>query len=268
MDLYTYRDYKVYLRDWVASRPRAGHGVRSVLAKAMNCQTAYFSRVLNGDAHLSLEQAAEANRVIGHNKDESNFFFLLVSLARAGTAVVRKHFADQIEELARKKLTVTSRVAVKEGLSQSDQAIYYQHWYYAAIHVLISVSKMQTTDALAQYLKLPLEKVATVLDFLISVGLAKYEKGRYRVGANRIHLPNHSPFIAKHHTNWRIRAIHSLEREWSEDNLHYSSVVSCSAKDAVVIKSQILATIEKIRDTVKKSGEEVVLCYCLDLFEV
>ena len=45
-----------------------------------------------------------------------------------------------------------------------------------------------------------------------------------------IFLGNDSPLTPKVHANWRVRSIDSLERE-TQQELHYSSVVSLSASD-------------------------------------
>jgi len=45
----------------------------------------------------------------------------------------------------------------------------------------------------------------------LGTGLAEEKEGRFKIGNSRIHLPSNSPLISKHHTNWRVKAIQTLE---------------------------------------------------------
>jgi hypothetical protein len=82
-----------------------------------------------------------------------------------------------------------------------------------------------------------------------------------------IHLGTDSPLLAKHHSNWRVKAIQSLDHAHPE-NLNYSSVVSIAHRDAQEVRNILLQAIEKIRAVVRPSTEEGVYCYCLDLFKI
>ena len=96
--IFEYTDYKAFLESWIASRPQGGRGIKSKMAQAMRCQLAYLSQVLNGPAHLSLEQAEALNGILDHSHEEGDFFLLLLQRARAGTPGLRKHFAQFVGE--------------------------------------------------------------------------------------------------------------------------------------------------------------------------
>jgi hypothetical protein len=93
------------------------------------------------------------------------------------------------------------------------------------------------------------------------------KKGRFVSGPVSIHLGNNSPMISRLHSNWRMQAIQSLERERPEE-LHYSSAVTVSRKHVPEIRKALVAAIEEVRAIVKPSPEECLYCYSLDLFEV
>src|SRR5687768_11246698 len=95
--VFDYRDYKKYLNDFIKNQASGGHGYRSKIAEALRCHITYISQVLNKDAHFSLEQADELNSFLGHTKDESHYFLLLVQVARAGTHSLRSKFQEQID---------------------------------------------------------------------------------------------------------------------------------------------------------------------------
>ncbi|HLE01689.1 MAG TPA: DUF4423 domain-containing protein [Bdellovibrionota bacterium] len=117
-------------------------------------------------------------------------------------------------------------------------------------------------------MKLSIPQIQGILDLLVRCGLAVQEEGRYRTGTVSIHLGEGSPMLSKHHTNWRMRAIHDLDNGRPEGHLHYSSVVSIAREDVPKAREILLGAIEEIRRVVKDSKENSVYAYCLDLFEV
>lgn len=85
-----------------------------------------------------------------------------------------------------------------------------------------------------------------------------------------MHIGSDSPFIAKHHTNWRLKALTDLERMNNrKTTAHYSSVITVSAEDATKIESLILECTDKVKAVVRDSEEpSELLCFSLDLFPV
>jgi uncharacterized protein (TIGR02147 family) len=268
--IFNYREYKKYLNETISRRPRGGRGVRSEMAAALGCKTAYISQVLGGPANLSLEQADFLNRYLAHSREESAFLLLLVQHERAGTPSLRTYFHEQIEATVARRLVLKDRLDVKKTLDRSDQAIYYSAWYYSAVHVLLTLPGMRDRDSIARHLGLPAEMVGQVIDFLVSVGLATVGDDGLRVGTTRIHLESDSPMISKHHSNWRIQAIRALESATRkrDHDLHYSSVISISEADRVRIKSLLVSEIERIKEVVRTSPEEGLHCLSLDFFEL
>lgn len=82
-----------------------------------------------------------------------------------------------------------------------------------------------------------------------------------------MHLHSVSPLVAKHHTNWRMRAIASLDADPGQD-LHYSSVISVGEKDISKLQAILIEAIEKARALVRDSPEEAGVCYSLDAFRL
>jgi uncharacterized protein (TIGR02147 family) len=267
-DIFDYDDYKKYLHGLFQSQPSQGHGFRSRLAEAAGCRVSYVSQVLNQDANFSLEQAENLNSLLEHNSEESDFFLLLVQYGRAGSHALRARLKEQILRFRQKRLVLKDRVDIKASLSVVDQMTYYSAWYYAAIHMLVMVPEYRTREAISRYLKLTLEKVSETLKFLTSVGLVKNEGGKYSPGVSRIFLGNDSPMITRHHTNWRMRAIDSLDRDLKND-LHLSTVLSLSHEDAIHLKEFLVKSIQKAREIAASSSkDQEVQCLCVDLFKV
>ena len=263
--LFEYSAYKTYLRDLIENQPKKGRGIRLKLAQAVGCQQTYISQILNGHVDLNLEQAGKVNRFFGHSKEESHFFMLLVQWARSGDQETRKYFQEQIDSERTQRLMIKNRLGLAPGLSYSDQVTYYSAWYYSAVHILLTLPDFRTKQTISSQLGLSISKTNEILDFLVSTGLADQRGDQYFTGQAQIHLGNDSKLIVRHHTNWRLRAMHSLDQEKKED-LHYSGVFSLAASDVTKIKSMVVRYVEEIVSVVKTSKEEKLAAFCVDFF--
>lgn len=268
-NVFDYKDYKSYLETFIKSQPKAGRGVRMALAHHISCPVSHISQILNGKSHLSLEQAESVNEFLGHTQEEAQFFFLLVHLSRAGTVALKKRLNQQIQQVLEKRLILKERLGVKQSLSKEDQLVFYSSWVYGAIHVMLTIPEFQSKESIGKYLGLSLKRTAEILDFLKSVGLAvQKENGRFDIGTSRIHLGSDSPFISKLHTNWRMKAIQSLENENANDDLHYSSAISISNADIQIIKSHLIKCIEEIKLIIRDSPAEGAHSFNIDFFKL
>ena len=267
-DIFDYNDYKSYLEAYISAQPKAGRGLRLQLAEHIGVPVSHISQVLNGKSHLSLEQAEGVNEFLGHTDDEAQFFFLLIQLSRAGTQALKKRLKNQIQQIVEKRLILKDRLGIK-SLSKEDQMEFYSSWMYAAIHVMLTIPEYQTKEAISQYLGISLKRTAEILQFLTTLGLAiQKDKGRYDVGTARIHLGSDSPLISKLHTNWRMKAIESLDKEDTTADLHYSSAITISEADVTRIKSMLVKYIEETKQVVRESPAEGVHCFSMDFFRI
>lgn len=264
--VYDYRDYRRFLTESLGGKGRRT-GQRGALARALGCQTAFLSQVLNGVANLTLEQAFKVNSHLGHDPQAAEFFLLLVQKERSGSVELKAYFQEKLAALLAKRSDIKSRIVKNKAISDADLAFYYSHWYVSAIHVALSIANLQTAVELAAYFKLDDGVVRQTLEFLVSTGLAIETRGRYTIGPSHVHLPNESPFIKQLHANWRLRALQSMEHRRDED-LHYSVTYSLSREDATKVRAQILDMIEKNMNVVRPSKEEVLFCNSIDFFEL
>jgi uncharacterized protein (TIGR02147 family) len=268
-DIFDYRDYKAYVRAMISSQSKGGRGIRMALAKAMGSPVSHISQVLGGSSHFSMEQAEAVNGYFGHTEEEAGFFLLLLQLSRAGTPALKKRLQNQIQQIIEKRLVLKDRLGVKSSITSEDQTTFYSSWLYGAIHVMLSIKKFQSKEAISSYLGISLKRTAEILEFLVSIGLAvQKEPGRFEIGTSRIHLGNDSPMISKFHTNWRMQAVRSLEKENFKNDLHYSSVVTVSDSDVVKIKSILVKNIDEIKSIIRESPEEGVHCFSIDFFQL
>lgn len=244
-----------------------GKGQKAALARAMNCQAAYLSRVFAGLAELSLEQIESATRHFNLNPVESAFLIATLGEERAGTPELRFYWRKQKKEILAARLELKNRVELKGPLQEKDKYNYYSAWHITAVHAATNIEGLNTPEALAKHLALSTEVVREDLDFLCAVGLVQNKDGKYRRGDLAIHLEKDSPVARVHHLNWKIKSMEAINQPKSSD-LHYSSVISVSRSDLQELKEHMLKAIEKIRRTVKESKDETVACYSMEIFEI
>ena len=237
--VYDFTNYKQYLRREILSRPRKGRGMKSALAQAASCQSAYFSRILADQAELSLEQADAISVYLGHSEPETHYFLLCVQLARAGTERLRASFRKQLEGAS-----VLKREDLKRAIQSPKRRCRLRtrppttappgFLHRRRAYVRVRCRRLPRARAMAAHLGVSTKRISEITEFLQGCGMLRHEGGRYRLGNARVHLGADSPLISKHHANWRIQAIRSLlDRDAHEaegGDLHYTSIVSLSTR--------------------------------------
>lgn len=265
--IFEYDNYKNYINGRIDNSPAKGRGLKLKLAEFLNCQTAFISQVLKGEPNFSLEHAVKLNSFFDHTKEESRFFLLLLQLERAGSLELQGFFKSEIKETLEKRSDLKYRFDIKHSLKKVDQQVYYSSWMYSCIHMMIAIPEFQTPQAISRHLNIPREKTIEVITFLEETGLVEKKGAHYEIGVTKIHLAKDSPQIQRHHTNWRMQAIRSIELNDSHD-LHYSTVVSMAKADVPRIKETLIKAIEECRGVIRDSNEEKIQGICIDFFSV
>jgi uncharacterized protein (TIGR02147 family) len=258
-------DYRAYLLEALEQRAAGKRGERNRLSNFLGCQPAFVSQVLHSRAHFNLEHGAAINRYLHHNRDESHYFLLLLQKTRAATNELRSYFDAQLLEILRQRLILKQRFRVEDALSLEDKSTYYSSWIFGAVRVLLTVPGFRTREKIAERLRIPVSKANSALEFLSSRGLVAEEGGEFVATQLAMHLGNDSSMVAKHHNNWRNRAVASLDLEGERD-LHYSSVVSLSLEDALKIKKMMIDHLERVRSVVRDSPAEDIFSIGIDFF--
>lgn len=266
-NIFDFEEYKPYLEAVIQAQPLQGHGYRAKLADGIGCQRAFVSQVLQGNSHFNLEHADRVNQFLEHSEAEADFFLLLVQKARAGTPSLEKQFARQVRKVREARLVLKNRMAHETEFSSEDKQRYYSSWQYGAVRIAASVPELRTREAMAKRLRIPLARLDQILEFLVHCGFLRLEGDTYHDLANHMHLGNDSALIAKHHTNWRLRAMQSLDQDGAND-LHYSTVMSISKEDANHFKKYCVEFLDSLQPKISRSKEETVCALGLDWYEL
>jgi uncharacterized protein (TIGR02147 family) len=268
MTVFQYEDYKAYLQAIETQRSHVQRGFRSRIASTINCQNAYVSRVLNGDAHFSLEQGMALSQFLELNKLEKKYFLGLIEFARAGTPDLKSYFKDNLDQLREKNLDMKARLKDVHTMSPEAQTRFYSHWLYGAIHLLPTLKSYTDISAIARALQISPDAAREIVLFLISCGLIEEQRGKLKPGPTQLHLEKNSPYINQHHTNWRIAALHSLVEKTPETDIHYSTVSTLSVADAKKLRRDFFQLIESYVATVRESPEQTLMGFNLDFYSL
>ena len=266
MSIYEFPDFRLFLRSWIAAQPKRGHGQGSRIAKALGVSTTMVSQVLGGAKPLSPELAVELCRYLSLDERETDCFFLLVELDRAGTAGLRSRLEAKLAEAHRRARSVAGRIRRDRELDDAAQSVYYSDWTYTGVRNLLAVPGFDTVDAIAARLMVPRAAVAGAVEFLLAHGLAVREAGKLAHGPAWTHVEAGSPFAAVHHRNWRARASERLAGA-PEQSLHFTSPMSLSEEAAEEVRGRLLALVERVQKAVRPSASETVRCLNIDWFE-
>ena len=267
ISVFEFRDYKRYLKTLLTKIPGLKHGGRLRFAEAMGCQAGYVTQVLNGSAHLSLEQAEALSRYLILDRRELGYFLLLVNHARSSTPTLREYYTAQLESLSVERLSIKDRIKPSEILSATDQATYYSSWHYAVVHMLATLEDFPSREEVAARLGIAAERVVEIQNFLESAGLIARAKDRFRATEKRVFIDKHSLFNYRHHANFRQLAMRKLD-ELGGDDFHYSGVHTLSLDDRKKVVEFIRDLILKSRELIKASPEEAAFGFNIDFFEI
>ena len=264
--IFEFDDYRRYLRAYIAAKPKRGFGEAKKIAENLSVSSTFFSQVLSGLKQLSLEQANQMSEYLALNDLESEYFYYLVSLDRAGTVKLRKFCEKKLRELKEISLKVSKRVEFKKELSDEEKSIFYSNSLYAAVSLFTSIrEKGVTLDEVQARFDLSRKRAADVMNFCLETGLCIEAGGRYTMGTQSTHVESGSPHLIKHHTNWRLRAIQAAEN-LSEQELMYTVTVSLSRSDFDKLREDMVQTIKRFLETVYPSPAEDIACFNMDWF--
>ena len=260
MTNFNYTDYKEFLKE------RIEKGTQKRFASFLNCQPAFLSQVLRSKPHLSLEQGISATDYFQMNTAESEYFMLALQLGRSGTVRLKNFFKSRMEQLRETNTRVDSKIGSFERLDDLSKATFYSSWKFALVHVILSLPSANQMESIKLKTGLSEKEIHKTLDFLKQVGLIEKHVGKWRPTKKRIHLSPEDVLVGTHHKNFRSLTIHELE-DPKRDNLHYSSAMALSLKDAEKVKALLLEAIAKTEAILKPSNEEVLRTFSLDFYE-
>lgn len=266
MTVFEYKNYHKFLQDWFENMPKRGYGQAAKLAQAMEVNPAIITQVFKGEKDFTQEQASDFCDYVGFTDLESDYFLLMVQLARASSRGLKHKLERQINEVLSKTKDAKERLPNAHAeLSEEAKSIFYSQWYFSGIRMLTSIKEFQTIEAIAEKTQLPRATVKRVVDFLLLQNLCIEKNDKILMGPQSTHISKNSPLVSRHHINWRLRACEQVEANRS-DELFFTSPLSIATSDIAKVQSILHESIDKIFAVVNPSKEEEVACLNIDWF--
>jgi len=265
-ELFEIDDYKLLVRQLLRQMPKNGYGQLRKIAAHLGVNSVIISQVFNGDRHLTQEQALDLAAYLGFTDLETQYFLLLVLIARAGHHRLKAHYKRQLESVREKSRDLKSRLPQDKTLDDNAKAQFYSEWYYSAVRLTSSIDGLDSIDAISDYLRLPRATVKRTAEFLLEHGLCRETNGKLGLGPSLTHLEASSPMASRSQTNWRLRALQNLEPA-RETELFYSAPMVLSHEDCAWVRARIVELISTVLERVKASDCERLACLNIDWFD-
>lgn len=267
MSIYETTDYKTFLKESIRLLPQNGRGEVGRMANRLRVNSTLISQVLHGNKNFTLEQAYELAEYLGLSRHESLYFLEMVELARAGTAKLRAFRQARLEELRKEALSLSHRVEKDRTLNETEKAIFYSSHIYSAIRLETSLGNGSTLDSISRRFNVSRARASEILQFLVEANLCVKEGDKFRVGPQRTHLESSSPFVARHHLNWRLEGMKRAER-LTEEELMFTAPFTISPEDFLSIRERLVGLIKEVADKVQGTSPQFTACLNMDLFKL
>lgn len=263
MEFKEFSNYRTFIREYLNKRAPKGRGEIVKLAEFVRVHPTFVSKVLAGSKEFNMEQSFAVANFLELTTMERKYFLLLVQKDRAGTKELRDYYKSELEEIKKSLLMVSNRLKEHRSLSEEDRAIFYSSWLYLGVQLYCSIGSGKKLEDVCAYFSMGRQKALGILTFLNNKNLVIEEKGRYRLGTQHTHLPSDSPFIIRHHMNWRTKGLQGHESLSSEE-LAFTAPMSIAKKDFDVIREKVMTCIKESIDVAKASEAEEVAFLNID----
>ncbi len=264
--IYDFINYREYLQKWIEDLGPRGYGVKGRIAAALNISSSLVSQIFKAEKTLTPDQASDLCDFMGLVETEADYFHLLLDFDRASSHKFKEKLKKKIIQRQEHSRKISQRVPKNRVLSDEDKAIYYSSWLYTGMRNLTAVPGMDHAESIAKHLNIEVSLIHRILRFLLDKGMCKEENGKITYGPSYIYIDKDSPFINKHHQNWRFQAIQNMEKRRDGD-IFFTSPMSLSHEAAEEIRKLIPNIVEKAMKISGPSDSETVACLNIDWFK-
>jgi uncharacterized protein (TIGR02147 family) len=265
MSVFEFTNIPAFLQSYRRQLGAKSRGEASRMARHLGVSSTLISQVLSNQKPLTMEQGHKLLDYLGLTDLEADYFIFLLQLQRAGSVEAKKFWNKKLEAIKRQSTQVAERVRAERVLDEQQRAVFYSSPLYSAIRLYTSLGQGKTLEDVVDRFELSRARAAEILKFLTETGLCSSADGRYLMSVQSTHLEQGSPHLTRHHSHWRIRAIHQSE-DLAEQELMYTAPVSLSYKDFESLREEMVVFIKKFLTRVHDSSAEEIACFNMDFF--
>lgn len=242
---------------------------KSRLAEAASIQQSYLSKVMKGEAYLSLDQAALLADFWELDEIDKEYFLTSCLVERATVPSLVKFYRDRMDELRmlrdRKPRTHHELFELKKENANAEE--FFLDWRFSAILGYTFIPGQSPVD-IGRSLRIPLDTVEALLRRLEDFGLVTSSNGQWMPSptANQKTLTSSTKRMKElYHSAMRSKA-ESHHREHG-DGIHSTGVCVLSKEAFEKINSLIHEFIFRQSQIMSEySHPEVVAALCIDYF--
>ncbi len=265
MKLFSFNQPRALIRYWLSTLPQKGRGKITDIGAALNVSPNQVSQMLSGHRKMTLEHAVELADFMKLTPTESDFFIALVEFENAGTNKLKNYWKAKADSIRKTGLSVQMNIKPEKELDELAKAQFYSSHLFSLVRLYCSVGKGKTVEEICEAFNLERSATSEILNFLIAEGLVVYKNGIHKMGLQSTHVPQGSPYLYRHHTNWRIESLKHLDKVRDEE-LVFTCPCSLDEKTFVKLKEKFLQLISEAGDLVRASDSDEVACINIDLF--
>ena len=177
------------------------------IAEYLGVHATLISQILSGTKDFSEEQIFSVCEYLGVAKLETHYLWILLQFERAGSLKLKIHYQQLKQELRKDSLQMSNRIQKKHELTETEKAVFYSSWVYSEIQVATTLNTKVDFKFLCEKFNLGQSRTREILDFLTQIKMIIESGGIFKPGTTATHLEKKSPFITKHHSNWRLKAM-------------------------------------------------------------
>jgi uncharacterized protein (TIGR02147 family) len=269
MPIFDYDDYRALLRDTVRQRKAVDSSINfQQMGAYIRVPKSYLSKVVNGSAHLSTDQAYLVARYLKLSEEEQAFFLLLVDYARTALDDRRRTLLARIHATqAAKRQTHEHLAAQKIAPGDAGLAEYYLEPLNQIVHICLSIPRYASDLArLAKDLGVANAKLLAVAAKLEKLGIITKADGGYKVLIRNIHLAPDSAVYKAWRAQLKLMSLARMEAIADKDTYSFSAVFSTMPAVRQQIHAKLLACLSEIEQLVRGSPQEETYQLAIDLF--
>lgn len=235
-DIYTYHDYRQFMRDWLQHLKSEHRLSTRQVAKASGVSESYLSMVLSGSRRLSSEQLTKLVPSLKLERSEASYLEWLITVVDADSP------EEQLEAL--KKIQRFRQYRNLNPL-EIETYKYLQHWYHIAIRELAQLPGFQMDPKWIQTslrYKVSIPEIKNAVEFLVDHGFLTVDgQGKFIKPDKMIQCKTGvlKPALTKFHTEMLNLAATSISEIPSEER-NISAYTCAIPAETVEAAKQIL----------------------------
>ncbi len=267
INLFLYKNYKKYSLKRISSLPKNGRGEMGRISSYLGVHTSLISQIFKGDKNFTLEQGEALARYWSLLEVETQYWLNLISFERAGTKNLEAYYLKNLKQIKLSEQRLETQIKSDIKITEEDKSEFYSSWLYSLCRLASSIPQYQSVETLAEVCKLNIPETKVIIEFLLRTGLCKMEDGKIVMGPQTTFLGQDSPYLPRHHFNWRMYSIQRVQ-SISKDELMFTAPISTDEKSFSDIRKIFGQAIREIKDVVKDSDSKKLGYIGIDLLKI